>query len=81
MSEEQHTKLYHASPSKNTDQWYVWDIYTPLPPKPVYFGSMEEAISVSDQLNMRELNKGRVAPFCACMTGPNDPALQSGETE
>lgn len=46
--------LYSANPSANTDQWFVWNIYAPLPPKPVFFGTMEEAGLVADRLNERE---------------------------
>lgn len=48
------TRLYTANPSESgTGQWYVWDMYKPLPPQPVFVGSMEDAISVSDALNKR----------------------------
>ena len=47
-------RLFHANPSETTDQWYVWDIYEPLPPKPVFLGTMEDAGLVADALNRRE---------------------------
>ena len=46
-------KLYTANPSEETDQWYVWNMYEPLPVKPVFFGAMEEAINVAECLNAR----------------------------
>src|SRR5258705_5860831 len=45
--------LYSANPSANTDQWFVWDIYA-TPPKPVFFGTMEDAGLVAAHLNERE---------------------------
>lgn len=51
---EQTAMTYTTSPSENSDQWYVWDMDAGLPPKPVFFGTMEEAGSVADQLNMAE---------------------------
>jgi hypothetical protein len=47
-------RLFSTNPSATTEQWYVWDIYEPLPPKPVFFGTMEEAGLVADSLNARE---------------------------
>jgi hypothetical protein len=50
------TRHYSANPSEGeTGEWFVWDIYEPLPPKPVFVGSMEEAIGVADALNLREM--------------------------
>ena len=46
--------LYSSNPSANTERWFVWDIYAGLPPKPVFFGTMEEAGLVADRLNERE---------------------------
>lgn len=40
-----------SNPSDGTEQWYVWDVYQPLPPKPVFFGTMEDAGLVADALN------------------------------
>lgn len=49
------TRLYTANPSEsgNVNQWIVWDMYEPLPPKPVFVGSMEDAGLVADALNAR----------------------------
>lgn len=49
MSEQ----LFSANPSETTSDWYVWDIRQPLPPKPVFVGSMEDAGLVADALNAR----------------------------
>lgn len=47
--------LYSSNPtSEDPMVWYVWDIYQPLPPKPVFFGAMEDAGLVADALNARE---------------------------
>jgi hypothetical protein len=55
--------LYTSSPSETTDQWFVWDFYEPLPPKPVFFGTMEEAGAVADALNERLKDQGRSAAY------------------
>jgi hypothetical protein len=36
-------KLWTSNPCARTDQWYVWDMYEPLPPQPVFIGTMENA--------------------------------------
>jgi hypothetical protein len=46
-------RLFTSSPSDATSDWYVWDIYEPLPPKPVFVGNMEDAGLVADALNAR----------------------------
>ena len=47
--------LYTANPSEDgSGQWYVWDMYRPLPPIPVYVGTMEDAIWVADMMNRRQ---------------------------
>jgi hypothetical protein len=48
--------IYTVQPSEDGERWYVWDIYTGLPPKPVFVGTMEEAYAVSDALNKRTAN-------------------------
>lgn len=45
-------KHYTSNPSEN-GQWYVWDMHEPLPPRPVFVGSMEDAGLVADALNRR----------------------------
>jgi hypothetical protein len=47
-------KLFTAKPCENPQQWCVYDMYQPLPPKPVFFGTMEDAGLVADGLNRRE---------------------------
>lgn len=45
---------YVSNPSDDgSGRWYVWDIYQPLPVKPVFFGSMEDAGLVADALNRK----------------------------
>ena len=45
---------YSSNPTEGDPLlWYVWDIYEPLPPKPVFFGTMEDAGLVADALNVR----------------------------
>lgn len=46
-------KLYTSNPSEDGEHWFVWDMYEPLPPKPVFIGSIEEAGLVADALNSR----------------------------
>ena len=46
-------KLWTSNPCAETDQWYVWDMYEPLPPHPVFIGTMEDAGLVADVLNRR----------------------------
>ena len=47
--------MNHWSPSPSASgEWFVWNTYEPLPPKPVFFGTMEDAGLVSDALNARE---------------------------
>ena len=46
-------KLWTMNPCAETDQWYVWDMYEPLPPQPVFIGTMEDASLVADGLNRR----------------------------
>lgn len=48
------SKAFTTNPCESGEQWYVWDVHSGLPPKPVFFGTMEEAGSVADQLNMAE---------------------------
>ncbi len=48
-------RLFSTNPSETTEQWYVWDIYSGLPVKPVFFGTMEDAGRVADALNAREM--------------------------
>lgn len=50
-------RLYTSNPSETTDDWFVWDMYEPLPPKPVFVGAMEDASLVADALNQREREK------------------------
>jgi hypothetical protein len=45
------TKLYTSSPSEDGEQRFVWNMYEPLPPKPVFVGSMEDAGLVADALS------------------------------
>lgn len=46
--------LYTTQPSDNGVDWYVWNMREPLPPKPVFTGTMEDAGLVADSLNKRE---------------------------
>ena len=48
--------LFSTSPTEDRTQWFVWDIYQPLPPRPVFFGTMEDAGLVADALNARRGN-------------------------
>lgn len=50
-------ELYTSNPTDDRKSWYVWDMYKPLPPKPVFFGSMEDAGLVADALNERRIQK------------------------
>lgn len=44
--------LYTAKPSLNDGAiWIVYDMYEPLPPKPIFIGTMEEAGLVADAKN------------------------------
>lgn len=57
-------KLYTSNPSEGeSGQWYVWDMYAPLPPKPVFFGTMEECGGVADALNRRLMDRGECAGY------------------
>lgn len=47
-------RLYTTHPSLNDVDWYVWDMREPLPPKPVFTGTMEDAGLVADALNKRD---------------------------
>jgi hypothetical protein len=49
--------LYTTNPTEDRTQWYVWDMYQPLPPKPVFFGTMEDAGLVADALNQQDTHK------------------------
>lgn len=58
--------LWHASPCTNSDgdftgQWFVWDSYSDLPPKPIFVGAMEEAYSVSEYKNSQAVLAGTSA--------------------
>ncbi len=53
-------KHYTANPSENTAQWFVWNVYDELPPKPIFFGSMEDAWLVAGALNVQHIQQ-RVA--------------------
>lgn len=54
-------KLYTAKPSQNDAAvWIVYDMYEPLPAKPIFIGSMEEAGLVADAKNR---------PIVAAQTG------------
>jgi hypothetical protein len=44
---------FTSNPSADGERWYVWDMYRPLPPAPVFIGSMEECGGVADALNAR----------------------------
>jgi hypothetical protein len=35
-------KLFASNPTEDRSRWYVWDMYAPPPPKPIFFGTMEE---------------------------------------
>lgn len=51
-------KLFSANATERDPLvWYVWDIYEPLPPKPVFFGTMEDAGLVADALNNQQLKQ------------------------
>jgi hypothetical protein len=43
--------LYTFNPTEDRSRWYVWDMDAPLPPKPIFFGSMEECGLVADVKN------------------------------
>jgi hypothetical protein len=43
--------LWAANPSETGDYWFVWNMREPLPSKPVFYGSMEDAGLVADALN------------------------------
>ena len=55
-----HPALYTTSLTEDHLQWYVWDMYRPLPPQPVFFGTMEDAGLVADALNRRATLPSRV---------------------
>lgn len=48
---------YTSSPSEQRPQWFVWNFYSPLPPAPVFVGSMEECGFVVDSLNATRSNR------------------------
>ena len=43
--------LFTSNPTKDGADWFVWDCYKPLPPKPIFFGTPEECGLVSDAKN------------------------------
>lgn len=48
------TSHFTSTPSVDgSGRWYVWDTYRPLPPRPVFVGTMEEAGRVADALDAR----------------------------
>ena len=50
--------LFASSPSNdNFELWYVWDVYQGLPPKPIFFGSMEDCGLVADAKNIKASKK------------------------
>ena len=54
-------RQFSANPTEGDPLiWYVWDIYEPLPPKPVFFGTMENAGLVADALNAREFKESKI---------------------
>jgi hypothetical protein len=52
QSTPMHDKHFTANPASADGLWFVWDMHAPLPPTPVFFGSMEEAGMVADALNV-----------------------------
>jgi hypothetical protein len=45
------TERFTANPTEDRSRWYVWDTSAPLPPKPIFFGTMEECGLVADAKN------------------------------
>jgi hypothetical protein len=52
-------RLFTSNPSEDGVNWYVWDMYAPLPPLPVFVGTMEDAGLVADALNQKRALTGR----------------------
>lgn len=46
-------RRFTANPSEDREsgQWFVWDASRPLPPMPVYVGTMDECGLIADALN------------------------------